>query len=394
MAEDVTEQRKLEGQLRQAQKMEAIGQLTGGIAHDFNNELLVILLNAQMLSDSIEQGEAPRLDELGDITAAAYRASQMTQQLVGFSRRATLKPVPTDLARRAKKLSEMLARILPANIRMRTEADVSVESVLVDPNSVEQMLLNLVTNARYAMPDGGELNVRVWDEDLDEEYCRGHAPTVPGRYVLVSVTDTGVGMDEGTKAKIFEPFFTTKPVGKGTGLGMAMVYGLTKQQKGFVHVESELGRGTTVRLAFPVVADPASTTAEHKVPTAVKGGTETILFVDDEQALRRAGRRVLESQGYTVVTACDGVDALTNLRSTQFEVDLIITDLMMPNMNGAELCTALEAEGISVPVIIASGYSDLDVQAQLNTKVDIPIVRKPWTVTEMLAAVRDVLDRA
>ena len=392
MAEDVTQQRKLEGQLRQAQKMEAIGQLTGGIAHDFNNELLVILLNIQMLSDSIEQGETPRLDELGDIAAAANRATEMTRQLVGFSRRAALKPQPTNLARRVKKLSKMLVRILPAHIRVLTEADESVESVLVDPNSVEQMLLNLVTNARYAMPDGGDLKVRVWESDLDEAYCRKYPPTTPGRYVLVAVTDTGVGMDAATQSKIFEPFFTTRSVGEGTGLGMAMVYGLTKQQKGFVHIDSELGQGTTVTLAFPVVADQATITTEHKIVTDAVGGTETILFVDDEQALRRAGRRVLESQGYTVATACDGNEALETLRSQPSEFDLVISDLMMPNMNGVELCTAMEQDGIKVPFIIASGYSHQDVQAELNTKTDVPIVRKPWTVAEMLTVVRTTLD--
>ena len=394
MAADVTEQRKLEGQLRQAQKMEAIGQLTGGIAHDFNNELLVILLNTQMLSDSVKQGETLRMDELDDIAAAANRATEMTRQLVGFSRRAALKPVPTDLARRAKKLSAMLARILPANIRVQTEADQPVESVLVDPNSVEQMLINLVTNARYAMPDGGDLTVRVREADLDEEYCRKHAPTTPGRYVLLSVTDTGVGMDAATKAKIFEPFFTTRPVGEGTGLGMAMVYGLTKQQKGFVHVDSELLSGTTVKIAFPVVAEQAAYTAEHEVVAATTGGTERILFVDDEQALRRVGRRVLESQGYTVVTACDGEDALAVLRAKKSEFDLVISDLMMPNMNGVELCTAIENEGLDVPVIIASGYSDQDVQAELNSKTKLHFVRKPWTVTEMLAVVRSTLEGA
>ena len=394
MAEDVTEQRKLEGQLRQAQKMEALGQLTSGIAHDFNNEMSVILLNAQMLSGKIERGETLWMDELGDITDAANRATEMTRQLVGFSRRAVLEPVPCDLVRRVGKLSEMLARILPENVDVRTVAERSVASVVVDPTAVEQMLLNLVTNARHAMPDGGVLTVRVWEADLDETYCRGHVPITPGRYVLLSVTDTGVGMDEETKAKIFEPFFTTKLAGEGTGLGMAMVYGLTKQQHGFVHVDSELGRGTTVSLAFPAVAAPAFATAEHEVVAEVSGGTETILLAEDEAALRRAGRRVLESHGYTVVTACDGEDALATLRSKQFRFDLIVTDLIMPKMGGAELCSVLEREENSVPVIITSGHSDRDVQAQIITKTVIPIVRKPWTVTELLSVVREVLDGA
>jgi len=393
MAEDVTEQRQLESQLRQAQKMEAIGQLTGGIAHDFNNELLVILLNTQMLAEGIVQGETPRIDELSDIKEAAQRASEITQQLVGFSRRAALKRVPTNLATRVTKISSMLARILPADIQVKTEVDEAVSSVAVDPNSVEQILLNLATNARHAMPDGGELKVQVWEADLDEEYCRKYTPTEPGRYVLLAVTDTGIGMDDEVQAKIFEPFFTTRPVGEGTGLGMAMVYGLTKQQQGFVHVDSELGIGTAIRLAFPVVEEPAAVTSEHEVVTApATGGKETILFVDDEKALRRVGQRVLESHGYSVVTASDGLDALDKIHSGQTGFDLIITDLMMPNMNGVDFCTAMEQEGMTIPVVLASGHSDRDIQTQMAGRESITFLRKPWAVQEMLAAVRKALD--
>jgi PAS domain S-box-containing protein len=392
MTEDVTEQRQLESQLRQAQKMEAIGQLTGGIAHDFNNELLVILLNIQMLAESIERGETPRKDEVSDIAEAAQRASEITRQLVGFSRRAALKRVPTDLASRVTKLSSMLARILPANIEVRTEADRSVASVIVDPNAVEQMILNLATNAQHAMPDGGVLTVRVWEADLDEVYCHEYPPTEPGRYVLLSVSDTGIGMDEKIKTKIFEPFFTTRPVGEGTGLGMAMVFGLTKQQLGFVHVDSELGQGTCVRLAFPVVAEPATAIDVHREASPGTDGKETVLFVDDEEALRRVGKRVLESHGYTVVTACDGHDALEKLRVDASKFDLIITDLMMPNMSGADLCAALERTGIGLPVILASGHSGRDVQAQMAAKAAVSFIGKPWTVMEMLTAVREALD--
>jgi PAS domain S-box-containing protein len=393
MAEDVTDQRQLESQLRQAQKMEAIGQLTGGIAHDFNNELLVILLNTQMLAEGIERGETPRVDELSDIKEAAQRASEITQQLVGFSRRAALKRVPTDLASRAKKLSAMLSRILPANIQVKTDADESVASVIVDPSSVEQMLLNLATNAQHAMPDGGELVVRVWEEDLDDAYCSKYPPTTPGRYVLLSVTDTGTGMEEEVRGKIFEPFFTTRPVGEGTGLGMAMVYGLTKQQQGFVHVDSKLGHGTSIRLAFPIVEETAASTGEHPVATsAVTGGKEAILFVDDEQALRRVGQRVLESHGYSVVTATDGVDALEKLQSDHHKFDLIITDLMMPNMGGADFCSTMEEKGMTHPVILASGHSDRDVQGQVASRQDLYFIRKPWSVREMLSAVRKALD--
>jgi PAS domain S-box-containing protein len=394
MAEDVTDQRQLESQLRQAQKMEAIGQLTGGIAHDFNNELLVILLNTQMLAEAIERGETPRDDELEDIKEAAQRAADITRQLVGFSRQATLKRVPTNLAARVTRMSSMLSRILPANIQVETEADSSVSSVNVDPNSVEQMLLNLATNAQHAMPDGGDLTVRVWEDNLDQDYCLRYPPTIPGRYVLISATDTGLGMDEEIKAKIFEPFFTTRPVGEGTGLGMAMVYGLTKQQQGFVHVDSEPGSGTSVRLAFPVVEEPATAmTAEHQVPAeSAAGGKEAILFVDDEEALRRVGRRVLESHGFTVVTAEDGVDALSKLESEEHEFDLIITDLMMPNMGGIEFCSAVQSRGIEIPIVLASGHTDCSIPAQITRESRVSFIRKPWHVSEMLTVVRKALD--
>jgi len=394
MAEDVTEQRQLESQLRQAQKMEAIGQLTGGIAHDFNNELLVILLNTQMLAEGIERGEKPRKDEINDIKEAAQRAAEITQQLVGFSRQAALKRVPTNLAMRVTRMSSMLSRILPANIQVKTEADDTVSSVSVDPNSVEQMLLNLTTNAQHAMPDGGELTVRVWEDSLDQKYCERYPPTTPGRYVLLSVTDTGSGMDEEVRAKIFEPFFTTRPVGEGTGLGMAMVYGLTKQQQGFVHVDSQPGNGTSVRLAFPVVEEPAATiTAEYAVANgSASRGKETVLFVDDEEALRRVGRRVLESHGFTVVTAQDGIDALEKIQSGRYEFDLIITDLMMPNMGGVELCSTMQRLGVRLPVILASGHTHTDIPNQLVRESTISFIRKPWDVTGMLAAVRRALD--
>ncbi len=395
IAEDVTERHRLEAQLRQAQKMEAIGQITGGIAHDFNNELSVILLNVQMLADRLERGETRVREELQDIGAAASRATEMTRRLVGFSRRAALTQVPTDLARRVRKLSTLFKRVLPETISVQTHADDSVASVLVDPNSVEQILLNLVTNARHAMPDSGTLTVKVWEAELDEVYCGRYAPMIPGRYVLVEVSDTGAGMDHETRSRIFEPFFTTKTPGEGTGLGMSMVYGLTKQQNGFVHVDSEPGCGTTVRLAFPALDLPAATTAEHEAVVAEDlGGTETILLVEDEEALRRVGSRVLESRGYTVITACDGEDALEIYRSKQHHFDLVISDLIMPKMGGAELCKILRAEDKELPTMLTSGHSDSDVRERMKVLRNVPLIQKPWTVEEMLRSVRKVLDKA
>jgi len=394
IAQDVTEHRRLAEQLRQSQKMEALGQLSGGIAHDFNNELSVILMTAQMLANGIEQGQKELTGGLQDIVDAANRAAEMTRQLVGFSRRAPLDPKPSNLSKRVRKFAPMLTRILPENIRVETDVPESVESVCVDPGSIVQLLLNVVTNARQAMPDGGALRIRIRDANLDKTYCDRYPPITPGRYVLLSVSDTGVGMDAETRDRIFDPFFTTKAVGQGTGLGMAMVYGLTKQQGGYVHIDTETGAGTTVTFAFPIVADPPIATGEHKALFDVRGGNETIMLVEDERTIRRAGRRVLESHGYNVLTASDGEDALRKLRSRNRQIDLIISDLVMPKMGGAELWAVLKDEFIEIPVIFASGHPDSEIREQLGAHAAVPLLQKPWTVWQMLTAVRVSLDKS
>ncbi|MGD2136093.1 MAG: ATP-binding protein, partial [Gemmatimonadales bacterium] len=392
MVEDVSRSRELEAQLRQAQKMEAIGRLTGGIAHDFNNELSVILLNAQLAAVSLEQGQAVQPSDLHDIEDAAQRAADMTRELLGFSRQAELALVPTDLARVVSKLSSMLRRLLPESISLRFHADGPVPSTEVDVVSVEQMLLNIATNARDAMPDGGTLTVRVDEITVDEDEAAEHAGLSPGAYVCLSASDTGVGMDEQTRQRIFEPFFTTKEPEVGTGLGMAMVYGLTKQQGGYVSVYSEPGRGTTIRLHFPACDQEAAEVRVRDSAAHVRGGTETVLLVEDEAALRRAARRILERYGYTVLTATSGKDALEVYDRQRDEIALVVSDLVMPEMGGWSLYKALRAKYGDVAFILSSGYTGRDAKERDKIDPTIPFVRKPWRITDLVARVRRVLD--
>jgi PAS domain S-box-containing protein len=395
LAEDVTHQRALEAQLRQAQKMEAVGQLTGGIAHDFNNLLSVILLNAQLVGSAVEAGEPVLSSDLKDIEAAAQKAAAMTRQLLGFSRRADLKLVSTDLSDVIQGFSTMLRRVLPENIELRVEPDDSAPRVKADAGAVEQMILNLATNARDAMPDGGRLSIELAEQTLDAESCTGRPWTTPGRYVRIAVSDTGVGMDRDTQSRVFEPFFTTKPVGVGTGLGLAMVYGLTKQHGGFVHLYSEVGRGTTIRLYFPV-ADQDMTRGDsadgNEAKRRSQGGHETILLVEDEAALRDVAKQVLERSGYTVVVAADGSEALRAYRDNPDRFDLVISDLVMPNMGGAELVQALKYENETQRMLLVSGYSGRDAGARRAVDPLIPFLEKPWRLEQLLQKVRQTLD--
>jgi PAS domain S-box-containing protein len=393
IVQDVSEQRQLEAQLRQAQKMEAIGQLTGGIAHDFNNLLSVITLNAQLVAASLETTPSEALPELEDIQEAARKATIMTKQLLGFSRHADLRMVPTDLARVVTKLSSMMRRVLPENISIRIDTEEAVLAVRADAGAVEQMLLNLATNARDAMPDGGKLHIEVTEREVQEVTLASHPWIKAGRYVCIRVRDSGVGMDEETRSKIFEPFFTTKAPGVGTGLGMAMVYGLTKQHGGFVTVLTALREGTTVELYFPVVGEAAQPLDSVDSLDGVRGGSETILLVEDEDTLRRSGKRVLEKYGYTVLVAADGQEGLELFRAHKNEIDLVVSDLVMPRVGGAQLHRALREEGDSVRFLLASGYIGRESGGHEVLDPSIPILHKPWALPDLLTKIRELLDQ-
>jgi len=390
--EDVTERRALEAQLRQSQKMEAVGQLTSGIAHDFNNVLSVILANAQLGPAFLGPGSEEVADVLEEIARAAQRGAEMVGQLLSLSRHADLRMRSVDLAHLVAGASPMLRLILPENVELRVSAEGPVHTVLADAGSVEQILLNLVNNARDAMPDGGVLHVDVDDARLDDAYRASHPCAGPGAYVCLSVSDSGVGMNEETQARIFEPFFTSKPRGVGTGLGLAMVYGLVRQHGGLVHVYSEPGRGTTFKLYFPV-AETEAAVAEDDAPRAeLRGGSETILLVEDDDALRSVGRRVLERYGYTVLTAADGLEALEVYRAERSGIDLVVSDSVMPGMGGVELYEALGGEGTAPRMLLMSGYREALARGGLAGAHPLPFLQKPWTIEDLLRGVRAVLD--
>jgi two-component system, cell cycle sensor histidine kinase and response regulator CckA len=392
LAEDVTERRALEEQLRQSQKMEAVGQLTGGIAHDFNNLLTIILANAELIAKTVPGDRVDTRADLRDIVSAALRGRVMVQELMGFARRSSLTFTAVDLSGVLADLWGMLRRILPADVEILGSAVEGLPDVRADLHATEQILFNLVTNARDAMPDGGVLRIETRRARLTEEQRAGCGATHAGDYVCLAVEDTGIGMDEQTKRRIFEPFFTTKPPGKGTGLGLASVYGLVKQHGGLIEVDSAPGRGTRVRVYFPAAVELAPR-ARPVSGHVAQGGTETILLVEDDDQLRRSTKRVLEGAGYQVLTAADGQEALEVLRQQGHGIRLVVSDLVMPRLGGRALYDAARREGRTMPFLFASGHSDGDRSGRAPLDPSLPLLFKPWTPNDLLTKVRELLDQ-
>ncbi|MHB1193636.1 MAG: hybrid sensor histidine kinase/response regulator [Longimicrobiales bacterium] len=389
--EDLSERRLLEEQLRQAQKMEAVGQLTGGIAHDFNNVLAVILLNSELVIGAMEKGKAVDLDDIHAIQDAARRASSITRKLLGFSRRAALQVEATDLGRVVSGMSSMLRTALPESIELQVDTSGTCGPVMVDGGSVEQMLLNLVANSRDALPRGGRVGVKVHEVELDQAYCLLHPEVRPGRHMCLEVSDDGVGMDAETLRRIFDPFFTTKAPGSGTGLGMPMVYGLTRQQDGHINVYSHPGEGTTVRLYFPVtVGGEPATRGLAESPEAV-AATGTILVVEDEDSLRAVTAKVLETSGYRVLSAADAAEALDIVSEHYESIDLILSDMVLPGMSGLALLDVVRSLHGPVRFVLTSGYSGEFKSVGGGSGHDVPFLRKPWTASELLALIRRVM---
>ncbi|HEX9705302.1 MAG TPA: PAS domain S-box protein [Gemmatimonadales bacterium] len=391
-AEDVSERRALEDQLRQSQKMEALGQLTGGIAHDFNNLLTVILANAELLQKGLPADSHGQQD-VRDIVSAAVSGRIMVNQLLGFSRRSALNLETVHVGHAVTGLADVLRRVLPADIEMVVLADGDLPDVQADLHAVEQILFNLVNNARDAMPEGGVLRMETSCTWLNEEQRGLLGPAAQHEYVCLAVDDTGMGMDEATRQRVFEPFFTTKPAGKGTGLGMATVYGLVRQHGGFVQVDSAVGMGTRVRVYFPVAegrvrAEKALASAEPVV-----GGDETVLVVEDQTPLRRATIRTLEDAGYRVIAAGDGQEGLELLRTAAEPIHLVVTDIVMPRLGGRALYDAARREGKTVPFLFASGWVGADRRNREPLDPSLPFIRKPWASADLLRTVRELLDR-
>ena len=389
--DDVTQQRKLEEQLRQSAKMEAVGKLAGGIAHDFNNVLTGITGYTHfLLRDAASGSDATR--DLTRIRELADRAASLTAQLLAFSRKQPLSPVPLDLNAFVKGMLDLLRRLTYESIELAFAAAADLGTVRVDPGQFEQVLLNLVVNARDAMPNGGELTIETANVTFDEGYAKGHAQVSPGPYVLLAVSDSGCGMDEETRERIFEPFFTTKEMGKGTGLGLATVYGIVKQHGGHVWVYSEVGQGTTFKIYLPRVDVEAQALPVRDEGTSVPRGAETILVVEDDAAVLGIVQRVLEAKGYQVLSAAnpDEAEAMIEERGGQFA--LLLTDLVMPGRSGQELFQRLAAERPSLKVLYMSGYTDNTIMHQGVLEPGAAFIQKPFGPDALARKVREVLD--
>ncbi|HYC52807.1 MAG TPA: ATP-binding protein [Gemmatimonadaceae bacterium] len=388
-AEDALRER--EDQLRQAQKMEAVGQLAGGVAHDFNNLLTVINVHTDILLQDLPEAD-PRRQDVEEIGRAAARAASLTRQLLTFSRKQVVQPQVLDLARVVTGVEPMLRRLIGEDVIFETVADEDLHPVLADEGEIEQVLINLVVNARDAMPQGGRVAVSVRNAAVDDVLCEKHPTLRAGDYVQLTVEDSGMGMTSETMMRAFEPFYTTKERGRGTGLGLATVYGIVKQSGGTITVESAPAQGTTFAVYLPVCS-PAEmipgTTLERRVPSA---GGETILLVEDEDTVRRLARRVLESQGYTVLEAINGVDALRIAADYAGVIDLLLSDVVMPELGGRLLAERLTTARPDTEVLFMSGYTDDDILRRGLLERGQRLIQKPFTATTLAHEVRTLLD--
>ena len=385
------ERERLTAQLLQAQKMEAVGTLAGGIAHDFNNLLTIVLGFSDLLLAGKDERD-PSYADLKKIYQAALNGADLVKKILAFSRKSDTNPRPVNLNWHIEEVNRLLSRTLPKMIKIKLVLSDPISTVSADPTQMEQILLNLAVNAKDAMPDGGKLTIATQNATLDGEFCRLNVGAKPGDYVLVSVTDTGRGMDEETLKHVFEPFYTTKELGRGTGLGLAMVYGILQQHRGYITCESVPGKGTTFNIYLPAL-DPGTESAAPTQGLIADPGTETILLVDDEEFVRDLGKRILERSGYTVLTAANGKAALELYRVNGNEISMVILDLIMPEMGGKDCFQELLKINSKVKILIASGYTS---GGTLKDAVDLGAggsIRKPYDMKQMLRAVREVLDR-
>jgi PAS domain S-box-containing protein len=391
-AEDVTERRALEQQLRQAQKMEAIGRLAGGIAHDFNNLLMVISGYSEFLLDRI--GPDPTLrGHAQEIANAAERATSLTRQLLAFSRKQMLAPKVVDLNGVVTENLKMLTRLIGEDIDLVMVPGSDIGAVKADPGQIEQVIMNLAVNARDAMPQGGKLTIETANVTFDANYTRFHAAVKPGDYVMLAISDTGMGMDAETQTHIFEPFYTTKGL-KGTGLGLSTVYGIIKQSEGYIWVYSEAGKGTTFKIYLPRLGEASLPQAMQPAAAQEQPGPghETVLLVEDEENLRRLTRQSLENQGYSVLDAADGTAAIRLSHAHKGPIHLLLTDVIMPGMNGRELANQISPNRPEMRVLYMSGYTENHIGHNGMLDEGITLLQKPFTLPALQAKVREVLD--
>jgi PAS domain S-box-containing protein len=390
---DITEQRRLENQLWRSQKMEAVGRLAGGVAHDFNNLLTVITGYSDLVLASLS-GSDPRRKNVEEILKAGERAASLTRQLLAFSRRQVLTPQPLDLNGVVLNLDKMLRRLIGEDIEVLNVLHPDLGTVKADPGQVEQVLVNLAVNARDAMPEGGRLIIETANASIDSQTARHYDPPMPpGDYVMLAVSDDGCGMDQETQNLIFEPFFTTKEEGKGTGLGLSTVYGIVKQSGGFIWVQSERGHGTSFKIYLPRIQNKEerhSSASSQEKPLAK--GTETLLVVEDECAVRELVRGVLESAGYTVLLASRGEEAIQVASTHRNPIDLLLTDVVMPQMGGRELAKAVEKIDSKIKVVYMSGYAEKAIVHQGILEPGAVLIQKPFTPATLIRKIREVLD--
>jgi nitrogen-specific signal transduction histidine kinase/ActR/RegA family two-component response regulator len=391
--EDITETRSLQKQFEHAQKMEAVGRLAGGIAHDFNNLLMVISGYAQLL-EKVSTNPQKVISHAGQIREAGAKAAGITRQLLAFSRKQVLEPTILDLNRIVGELGKMLPRLLGEDVEIAMNLDPELGAVRADRGQLEQVIMNLAVNARDAMPSGGRLTIDTRNTLLDSSYnFGGRAEVPPGHYVMLSVMDTGSGMDATTQAHIFEPFFTTKDPGKGTGLGLATAYGIVKQSQGFIWVYSEVGQGTIFRIYLPRIDQAVDIEQLSQNAEAAPGGAETVFLVEDEAAVRKVTRIYMESKGYKVLEAGDAGEALQTFRSYDQPIHLMITDMVMPGIGGLDLArSALELRP-SLAVVIVSGYTDRAIDVE-SSAIGAQFLRKPFSLDTLARLVRSMMDKS
>ena len=388
---DMTERRRLEEQLLQSQKMEAVGRLAGGIAHDFNNLLTAIAGYSALLLEQLPEGDARR-ESAEEIREAGRRAAGLTQQLLAFSRRQVLEPRVLDLNAVIAGMEKMLRRVIGEDVELTTALDPGLWRTLADPGQIEQAIVNLAVNARDAMPRGGRLTLETGNVTLDEKFASGYATVHPGPHVMLAVSDTGVGMDATLQTRLFEPFFTTKERGKGTGLGLSTTYGIVKQSGGSIWVYSEPGHGTTFKIYLPRCDEPLDAREPAPPPAKPRPGTETVLLVEDEPEVRRLVEKLLRMQGYAVLSAGSPAEAVAAAKAAKDEIAILVTDVIMPGMNGRELARVLAADRPAMRVLYMSGYTDAAIAHQGILPPGTAFLSKPFTPDALARKVREVLD--
>ncbi len=390
VAQDISERRLLESQLRQSQKMEAVGRLAGGVAHDFNNLLMVIKGHTELLLNALEPSQ-PITRKIEQIDRSADRAAALTKQLLAFSRMQVLQPQIINLNAVVEEMGKLLPRLIGEDIELLIRTDEDLGTVRADASQMEQVIMNLAVNARDAMPNGGKLVIETANTNLDHGYTAGHPIMKSGPYVQLVVTDSGTGMDAETQTHIFEPFFTTKEKGKGTGLGLATVYGIVKQSGGFIWVYSEVGKGTCFKIYLPRLDQKVAHQGSPHVSAELPMGTETVLLTEDEQDVREIAREFLESGGYRVIEARDGVEAIELAAQNRGKLQLLVTDMVMPGMTGQELAVRLQSEHPGLCVVFMSGYSEHAATEMANADPSVRLLAKPFSRAAILRTVGETL---